>query len=148
MSERQVVICELGDEHYGIDIGSVYEIIRSQAITAVPAAPGFVEGVINLRGLIIPIVDLASRFGMARAEATRASRIVVAGTSGMRVGLIVDGVSEVLMVQDESVEPTPAVAAGYDSSYISGIAKLGEQLVILLDLNSLFGAGTELAVAA
>lgn len=139
MSEFQVVLCQLGDECYGLDIGSVYEIIRFQASTAVPTAPGFVDGVINLRGRIIPVMDLSSRFGMHRAETTKSTRIIVAGTAGMRVGLVVDAVTEVLMLSDEAVEPTPDVVGGRDSAYIRGIAKLTDQLVILLDLNALFG---------
>jgi purine-binding chemotaxis protein CheW len=148
MSETQIVVCQLANERYGVDIGSVYEIIRFQPITAVPAAPSFVEGVLNLRGRIIPVVDLAGRFGLAHGDRTAAGRIVVAGTSGMRVGLIVDGVSEVLMVPEEAIEATPEVAGGRDSAYIKGIAKLGEQLIILLDLDALFGAGDRAVMAA
>jgi purine-binding chemotaxis protein CheW len=148
MTERQIVVCELGAERYGIDIGSVYEIIRFQPITAVPAAPSFVEGVLNLRGRIIPVVDLAGRFGLARKARTEDGRIVVAGTAGVRVGLIVDGVSEVLLVPEEAIEETPGVAAGRDSAYIKGIAKLGDQLVILLDLDALFGASDRAGLTA
>jgi purine-binding chemotaxis protein CheW len=139
MSEFQVVVCQLGQESYGLDIGSVYEIIRFQECTAVPASPSFVDGVINLRGLIIPVMDMASRFGQSRSETTKSTRIIVAGTSGMRVGLVVDAVTEVLMVSEDAVEPTPGVASGHDSAYIRGIAKLGDELVILLDLSTLFG---------
>ncbi|HEX8941025.1 MAG TPA: chemotaxis protein CheW [Candidatus Limnocylindrales bacterium] len=146
MSELQVVVCELGGERYGLDISRVYEIIRVQPITAVPQAPAFVEGVINLRGRVIPVVELATRFGLPAGERTKASRIVVAETGGVRVGLIVDGVSEVLLVPDEAVEPTPPIASS-DAAYLRGIAKLGEQLVTLLDLDGLFGAG-ELGTAA
>ncbi|MGA3031591.1 MAG: chemotaxis protein CheW [Candidatus Limnocylindrales bacterium] len=138
MSEFQIVVCQLGDESYGLDIGSVYEIIRFQESTAVPTAPSFVDGVINLRGRIIPVMDLSSRFGMARSATTKSTRIIVAGTDGMRVGLVVDAVTEVLMVSEETVEPTPQVASGYDSTYIRGISKLGSELVILLDLGALF----------
>jgi purine-binding chemotaxis protein CheW len=138
MSEFQVVICQLGDESYGLDIGSVYEIIRFQESTAVPTAPGYVDGVINLRGRIIPVMDMSSRFGLKRAETTKSTRIIVAGTAGMRVGLVVDAVTEVMMVSDDAVEPTPPVVSGMDSAYIRGIAKLSEQLVILLDLGALF----------
>jgi len=148
MSEFQVVLCQLGDECYGLDIGSVYEIIRFQASTAVPTAPGFVDGVINLRGRIIPVMDLSSRFGMHRAETTKSTRIIVAGTAGMRVGLVVDAVTEVLMLSEEAVEPTPDVVGGRDSAYIRGIAKLTDQLVILLDLNALFGDYIVTAAAA
>jgi purine-binding chemotaxis protein CheW len=139
MSEFQIVVCQLGQESYGLDISSVYEIIRFQACTAVPASPTFVDGVINLRGRIIPVMDMASRFGQSRSEATRSTRIIVAGTNGVRVGLVVDAVTEVLMVSEDSVEPTPEVASGGDAASIRGIAKLGDELVILLNLGTLFG---------
>ncbi len=138
MSDFQVVVCQLGDECYGLDIGSVYEIIRFQRCTAVPASPRFVDGVINLRGRIIPVVDMASRFGMSGSAATGSTRIIVAGTDGERVGLVVDAVTEVLMIAEESVDPTPEVASDFDSGYVRGIAKLGARLVILLDLSALF----------
>jgi purine-binding chemotaxis protein CheW len=141
MSENQIVVCELKDECYGIDIRRVYEIIRLQPITAVPAAPSYVEGVVNLRGRIVPVVDLTTRFGLARGKTTKSSRIVVVGIDEGRVGLVVDGVSQVLMVPDDCVEETPpAVSAGSESRYLSGIAKLPEVLVMLLDLDSLFSA--------
>ncbi len=146
--EFQLVVFELGDERYGLDIDSVYEIIRHQPVTAVPQAPSFVEGVINLRGRIIPVVDLRRRFGMMTGTLTKASRIVVCEAAGTRVGLVVDGVSEVLMVNNESVEQTPDVAAGYDANYLRGIAKLGDRLVILLDLAGLFGEVDAAAIAA
>jgi purine-binding chemotaxis protein CheW len=148
MSEFQVVVCQLGDESYGLDIGSVYEIIRFRECTAVPAAPGFVDGVINLRYRIIPVVDLARRFGMQRSATTKSTRIIVSGTSESRVGLVVDAVTEVLMVSDDAVEPTPELVAGYDSTHIRGIAKLGDQLVILLELRALFAEQLGMAQAA
>lgn len=140
--ELQVVVFELGGERYGLDIGTVYEIIRYQPITAVPNAPSFVEGVINLRGRIIPVVDLRGRFGLGAAAPTTASRIVVCEAAGHRVGLVVDAVTEVLMIPAEAVEATPDVAGGTETVYIRGIAKLGERLIILLDLEGLF-AGPE-----
>jgi purine-binding chemotaxis protein CheW len=139
MSEFQVVLCRLGREFYGLDIGSVYEIIRFHTSTAVPNAPAFVDGVINLRGRIVPVMDLSSRFGLPRTEATGSTRIIVAGTDGRRVGLVVDAVTEVLMLSDDAVEATPDVVFDPDSTYIRGIAKLSNQLVILLDLSALFG---------
>src|SRR5450759_5813344 len=102
--EMQIVVCERADEHYGLDIAKVFEIIRHQPITPVPRAPAFVKGVINLRGRIIPVVDLRGRFGMRAVEPTKESRIVVAESSSKRVGLIVDSVSEVLLLPLESVE--------------------------------------------
>jgi purine-binding chemotaxis protein CheW len=104
--------------------------------------------VINLRGKIIPVVDLRDRLGMAAGELTKASRIVVCEAAGTRVGLVVDGVSEVLMVSSEAIEATPDVAAGHDAGYLRGIAKLGERLIILLDLDGLVGAVAAAAIAA
>ncbi len=147
-AELQIVVFELGDERYGLDIATVYEIIRHQPITAVPKAPAFVEGVINLRGRIIPVVDLRERFGMDRSDLTKASRIVVADAGGTRVGLVVDGVSEVLMIAGDAIEPTPDVAANADHDYLRGIAKLGDRLIILLSLDGLFGAADQTALAA
>ena len=146
--EFQLVVFELGEERYGLDIATVYEIIRHQPVTAVPQAPSFVEGVINLRGRIIPVVDLRRRFGMMAGELTKASRIVVCEAAGTRVGLVVDGVSEVLMVPADAIEQTPEVASGYDTQYLKGIAKLGERLVILLDLTGLFGEADSAALQA
>jgi purine-binding chemotaxis protein CheW len=145
--ELQIVVCELADEHYGLDIAKVFEIIRHQPITPVPRAPMFVKGVINLRGRIIPVVDLRGRFGMPEVEPTKETRIVVAESSSTRVGLIVDSVSEVLLVPSESIEATPEVAAGADAEYLRGIAKLAERLVLLLELDGLFGLEERNALA-
>jgi purine-binding chemotaxis protein CheW len=138
MSETQVVVCELKHESYGLDISRVFEIIRLQPVTVVPQTPQFVDGVINLRGRIIPIIDLSVRFGMPRSTPTRASRIVVAGTCDTRVGLVVDGVSEVLMISDDLIEPAPAaVTTAADGNSLKGIARVGVNLVVLLDLDTL-----------
>ncbi len=137
-SDLQIVVCQLGEERHGLEIGKVYEIIRYQAITSVPGAPPAVEGIINLRGRIIPVVDLRTRFGMPRAEPTKASRIVVADTGGTRTGLIVDAVNEVLTVPADAIEPAEAVV-GRDSADIRGIARLDGRLVILLALEGLLG---------
>ena len=145
--ELQIVVCELADEHYGLDIAKVFEIIRHQPITPVPRAPAFVKGVINLRGRIIPVVDLRGRFGMAEAEPTKETRIVVAESSNTRVGLVVDSVSEVLLLALESVESPPDVAAGADAEYLRGIANLGDRLVLLLELDGLFGLEEQGALA-
>ena len=133
--ERQLVVFQLGAELYGVDIARVHEIIRLQTITRVPRAPSFVEGVINLRGKVIPVVDLRRRFGLPTAEHTRATRIVVVEIGDQVVGIIVDSVSEVLRVSTATIEPPSPVVAGIDSEYLHGIAKLPERLVILLDLD-------------
>ena len=132
--EKQLVVFQLAAELYGVEISRVHEIIRLQSVTRVPRAPAFVEGVINLRGKVIPVVDLRRRFGLPMAEHTRSSRIVVLEIGDQVVGIIVDGVSEVLRVNTSTVEPPSPVVAGIDSEYLHGIAKLADRLVILLDL--------------
>jgi purine-binding chemotaxis protein CheW len=133
--ERQIVVFRLGAELYGVEIARVHEIIRMQPVTRVPRAPAFVEGVTNLRGQVIPVVDLRRRFGLPEVERTRASRIVVVDIGDQVAGVIVDGVSEVLRVSTASIEPPSPVVQGIDSEYLHGIAKLSERLVILLDLD-------------
>ena len=136
--ERQLVVFELAAELYGVEIARVHEIIRLPAVTRVPRAPAFVEGIINLRGKVIPVVDLRRRFGLPMADHTRASRIVVVELGDQVVGIIVDGVSEVLRVNTSIVEPPSPVVTGIDSEYLQGIAKLPDRLVILLDLDRVF----------
>lgn len=135
-AEEQLVVFGLANEQYGVDIGRVQEIIRMQAITEVPRAPQFVEGVINLRGGIIPVIDLRKRFGMGHDEHDQDTRIVVVEINGQRVGLVVDRVSEVLRVPKEDIEPPSALVTTVDSAYLRAIAKLENRLIILLDLNS------------
>src|ERR1700682_2246393 len=118
--ERQLVVFQLGAELYGVEISRVHEIIRLQAVTRVPRAPGFVEGVINLRGKVIPVVDLRRRFGLPGTEHTRATRIVVVEIGDQVIGIVVDGVSEVLRVNTSTVEPPSPVVTGIDSEYLLG----------------------------
>lgn len=132
-NEEQVVVFQLADQTYGVDIACVYEIIRMEAITRVPRAPQFVEGVINLRGRIIPVIDLRRRFGLPQNEQTRASRIIIVEMNGMTVGMVVDAVLEVLRLPADSIEPPPPVINGIDSAYLRGIALWGERLIIMLD---------------
>lgn len=130
----QVVSFALGSEEYGVDISQVQEIIRMVEITHVPRAPHFMEGVINLRGQLIPIIDLRTRFGMPRADHTKSTRIVVTEIGSKRVGIVVDSVSEVLNIPLENVENAPEMIAGVGTEYIQGVGKVGERLIILLDL--------------
>lgn len=133
--EEQVVVFQLMEQIYGIDINSVFEIIRMESITKIPRTPRFVEGVINLRGRIIPVIDLAMRFGLGQNERTQASRIIIVEVSGQKIGMIVDSVQEVLRIPLSSVEPPPPVVNGVDAAFLRGIAILENRLVILLDQN-------------
>ena len=132
--EKQLVIFDLAEETYGVDIGSVREIIRMQEITKVPRTPEFVEGVINLRGKVIPVIDLRKRFGFRKTEATKDTRIVVVDIGGTDIGVVVDAVTEVLRLSADAVEPPTGVITTADSDYLLGIAKLETRLIILLDL--------------
>ncbi len=136
-SIRQLVTFSIGEEEFGIDILKVQEIIRMVAITKVPKAPSFVEGVINLRGKVIPVIDLRKRFGMSSREHDKDTRIMVIEICSMIVGFVVDAVSEVLRIPQDTIEPPPPVVAGIESDYISGVGKLADRLLILLDLDRL-----------
>ena len=125
----------LGEEEYGLDVRLVQEIIRVTEITPVPRAPEFVKGVINLRGRIIPVVDLKRKLGLGEVdEKARQSRIVVAKWRERLVGLLVNGASQVLKVPVSLIEPAPEEVVEIDADYIRGVAKLANRLVILMDL--------------
>jgi purine-binding chemotaxis protein CheW len=134
--ELQLVVFDLAEEFYGVDIGDVREIIRMQGITRIPGAPNFVEGVINLRGKVVPVIDLRKRLNREAQAVTKESRIVVMhNISGSDVGVIVDGVNEVLRIPLGSIEPPSSMITETESDYLRGIAKLESKLIILLDLN-------------
>ncbi|BCY17973.1 chemotaxis protein CheW [Leptolinea sp. HRD-7] len=135
--EQQLVVFELANEHYGVDISSVESIIKMQEITRIPHSPSFVEGITNLRGLVLPVIDLRKRFGLEAQEASRDSRIMVVAMGNVKVGMIVDAVSEVLRVPSESIEPPPSMTTTSKANFITGIAKLNDLLVILLDLSKI-----------
>jgi len=142
-----LVVFTLADETYGIDISTVNEIIRMQAITEVPRTPDFVEGVINLRGRIVPVIDLRKRFSLAVSEETQASRIMVVELEGLTVGMIVDSVSEVLRLPASSIEPTPTMVSGVDAAYLRGVGKWDDRLIILLDIKKVLYKGEQEQVA-
>ncbi len=133
-TEMQLVVFDLASEFYGVDIGDVREIIRMQTVTRVPGAPPFVEGIINLRGQVIPVVDLRKRLELTVAEQTNESRIVWVVINGQDVGVIVDAVTEVLRIPLSSIEPSSSMVSSVDSDYLRGIAKLESRLIILLEM--------------
>jgi len=144
--ETQIVVFELGSEHFGVEIASVESIIKMQPITQLPHVSSFVEGVTNLRGKVLPVIDLRKRFGLAPRETDKNSRIIVVSLDQTEVGMIVDEVSEVLTVPAGVVEPVPAITSTVDSSFITGIAKLNQRLVILLDLHSILANEEKLSL--
>ena len=136
----QLVTFSIGEEEFGVNILKVQEIIRTMEITKVLRAPDFVEGVINLRGKVIPIIDLRRRFGLAPRGHDKNTRIIVIEINNIIVGFVVDAVSEVLRIPASTVEPPPPVVAGVESDYVSGVGKLQDRLLIMLDLDRLLSS--------
>lgn len=137
----QLVSFKLGNEEFAVDILRVQEINRMIEVTRVPNAPSHVDGVINLRGKVIPVVDLRTRLGMPRKDQDKNSRIVVVELHGIVVGFVVDSVQEVLRIPKSVTEPPPAMASGVEAEYITAVGKLEDRLLILLDLERVLGVG-------
>ncbi|MCZ7603238.1 MAG: chemotaxis protein CheW [Melioribacteraceae bacterium] len=133
----QLVSFKVGREEFGIDILKVQEINRMLKITKVPNAPDFVEGVVNLRGRIIPVIDLRKRLKIESREHDNKTRIVVVDITGNTVGFIVDEVNEVLRIPKDIIENPPELVATVDSEFITSVAKLEDRIIILLDLDNL-----------
>lgn len=139
--EVQLVVFTLRQEdqicEYGVPITKVQEIISMTTPTKMPQTPDFVEGIINLRGKIIPIIDLKKRFDMGKSNITNDTRSVIVEVEGQTVGIIVDEVSEVLRLQVDNIEPPPAVVGGITAEYLTGVGKLDNRLLILLDMDKI-----------
>jgi len=130
----QLVTFKLGDEEFGVDILKVQEINKMMNITRIPNAPDFIEGVINLRGKIIPVIDLRRRMDFKPKEWDSRTRIIVTELDGKVVGFVVDSVSEVLRIPESTIEPPPSIISGIESEYIVGVGKIEERLLILLNM--------------
>ena len=146
--EQQLVIFEMGEEHFGVDIATVESIIKMQPLTKVPYSPSFVEGVTNLRGVVVPVIDLRKRFSMAETQHTRETRIVITNLEGIKVGMVVDSVSEVLTVSTDIIDPTPAMVSSVEAEFVSGIARFEDHLVVLLDLEKVLTLKEQKALRA
>ena len=133
----QLVTFTMGTEDYAVDILKVQEINRMTEIAKVPNAPDYVEGVINLRGRVIPVISLRKRFGFEERGSDEQARIMIMDIQGITIGVIVDAVSEVLRIPSNTVEPTPHVATSLGTEFIKGIAKLEDRLIILIDMDRL-----------
>lgn len=136
----QLVSFVIENEEFGVDILKVQEIIRTVEITRVPKSPDFVEGVINLRGKIVPVIDIRKRFGMAQRQHDNETRIVVVELTDKVVGFLVDKVKEVIRVEKSVIEPPPELTTNINTNYITGVAKLQDRLLILLDLNKVLSS--------
>ncbi|MGA1999375.1 MAG: chemotaxis protein CheW [Terriglobales bacterium] len=139
--ELQIVGFRIGRETFGLPISLVHEIVRPPEITNVPHAPEYVEGVMNLRGRIVPVIDLRRRFGGAAIANSRKNRVLVVDVESRAVGLIVDSASEVLKISDAQIEPPPNVLTDAATSYVTGVAKHQGRLIILVDLKRILQSG-------
>lgn len=146
--EHQLVVFELANELYGIHIAMVESIIKVQAITQLPQTPAYVKGVTNLRGTVLPVVDLRIRFGLEAQTETRQTRIIIVTMGSIKVGIMVDGVSEVLRITDESVEPLPSMVNSVNSEFLKGIVRLEDRLIILLDVQKVLDVQEQEALTA
>ena len=144
--EEQLVIFEISGEAYGINVTRVQSIIPMHPITVVPGAPAFIEGVINLRGAVTPIVDLRTRFNLSRPADDRKRVIVIVELANLQLGLIVDRVTDVTKIAEAAIEPPSPLLTSIDTAYLRGIGKFQERLVILLDLDRVFSLEEQLVL--
>ncbi|MGO4887759.1 chemotaxis protein CheW [Anaerobacillus sp. MEB173] len=135
MNEMKVIVFQLKDEEYGVEVEQVRSIERMQYITRVPKTPEFVKGVINLRGVVTPIIELRNRFGIEEVAHTESTRIIIVAVGEMEVGLIVDAANDVIDIPVSAIEPPPEVVGGIEAEYLRGVAKLEKRLLILLNLD-------------
>lgn len=138
--ERKMIVFQLQDEEYAVPVNQIGSIERQQPITRVPQTLPYVKGVINLRGVVIPIIDLRLRFGMKETAFDANKRIIIAQMNEMEVGLIVDAANDVIDIPQELIEPAPEVIGTVNADYIEGVAKVDNRLLILLDLLKVLSA--------
>ncbi|WP_342600704.1 chemotaxis protein CheW [Psychrobacillus sp. FSL H8-0483] len=131
----KVVVFQLADKEYVIPVSHVQGIEKFTHITRVPKTPSYVKGVINLRGVVTPIIDLKNRFGLGESELNESCRIIIISLEDMNVGVIVDSANDVLDIPSDSIEPQPEVVGGLEQDFIAGVAKIDRRLLILLHLN-------------
>jgi len=138
---RQLINFAVGSEEYGLELSRVKEVIRTRQVTWLPKAPASVKGVINLRGDVIPIVDLRERLGLSAHEQTAASRVIVVEVQGCMVGMVVDVANQVVRVPADQFDPPPPILGDVDRAIVSAVGKIGDRLVIMIDVDRLLNAG-------
>ena len=138
---REVLVFVLGKEEYGVDILKVQEIRGYDKVTAIPSAPEFLKGVLNLRGVIVPVVDLRLKFGLAEARYDAFTVVIILRIAARVIGIVVDAVSDVVQLAANEVKPTPQLGAVIDSSFLAGLATQAERMILLLDIEKLLSTG-------
>jgi len=135
VGEVKVIVFRLKDEEYGVEVQQVKAIEKLEHITRVPRTPKFVKGVINLRGVVTPIIDLRKRFDLEESEYSDSTRTIIVAVGDLEVGLIVDAANDVIDIPVDAIEPPPEVVGGVEAAYLRGVAKLDKRLLILLNLD-------------
>jgi len=131
----QHVIFRLDDEEYGLDIMNVYGIEKDQEVVKIPNTPEYIEGIINLRGEILPVYNLRKKFNLEDKQSSNEAKIIVTQANNMQVGFVVDSVAEILHIEDEVIEKAPKIITGVDRKYIKSVAKLENRMIIILDID-------------
>ena len=137
--DMRLVVFNLGEEEFAVEVAQVQEIIEMQDITRLPRAPGFIKGILNLRGKILPVIDLRERLGLPESS-SEAQRIVITQLEEQFVGMMVDSVTEVLPIAASALEPPPPLVADVSGAYLRGLARLDDRLLILMDLSRILSA--------
>ena len=145
---RQFISFSVGEEEYGLELLRVKEVIRVREITWLPKAPSFVKGIINLRGDVIPIIDLRERFGLESREQTAQTRVIVVEVDGRLMGMVVDSASQVVRIPADQIDPPPPVLGGFSQEFITGVGKLEDKLVILLNPDAILSVDERIALSS
>ena len=134
---KQFISFSIGEEEYGLELLRVKEVIRIREITWLPKAPSFVKGIINLRGDVIPIIDLRDKFGLEAKESTAMTRVIVVEVEGRMIGMVVDAASQVVRIPADQIDPPPPMLGGFSQEFITGVGKLEDKLIILLNTDAI-----------
>ena len=134
---KQFISFSIGEEEYGLELLRVKEVIRIREITWLPKAPSFVKGIINLRGDVIPIIDLRDKFGLESREQTAQTRVIVVEVEGRLMGMVVDSASQVVRIPADQIDPPPPMLGGFSQEFITGVGKLDDKLIILLNTDAI-----------
>ncbi|MFD2212830.1 MULTISPECIES: chemotaxis protein CheW [Bacillaceae] len=141
--DLKVIVFQLQDEEYGIPVQQVRSIEKVQHITRVPRTASYIKGVINLRGVVTPIIDLRKRFGLKDLEDTESTRMIIVSKEDMEVGFIVDAANDVIDIHQDIIEPAPEVVGAVEVEYIQGVAKLDKRLIVMIDLEQVLKSNDE-----
>ncbi len=144
--ERQLILFTLGKGNYGIPIEHVFEIKKMEEITVVPKAPKFIEGVINMRGNVIPVIDLRKRFGMEKIEVSKRTKIIIVEIGKRQFGVVVDAVAEVVTLAADQIEQSLPTVSGLKAEFINAIGKLNDKLVIILEISRILQSTEDIKV--